>query len=83
MHDVRAEVTGSHLIRAKRFSFSALNVNELVIFNSCKTQTGLHGNAWLPCSPSLGLATILLSKVYTAFYMELLCYSRLVVVKNE
>ena len=21
------------------------------ICNSCKTQTGLHGNAWLPCSP--------------------------------
>ena len=21
------------------------------IINSCMTKTGLHGNAWLPCSP--------------------------------
>ena len=21
------------------------------VINSCMTQTGLHGNAWLPCSP--------------------------------
>ena len=47
-------------------------LNNACIFNSCITQTGLHGNAWLVAMQScLGHATILSSKLQHFIIMVL------------
>ena len=42
--------------------------------NSCKTQRGLHGNAWLPCSP-LWVLQLFCHPKYSILYGALILFT--------